>query len=140
MNQNWRQLSDTVVTISPTDKLTFLVNYDYGRGDRMAGLADPAFWTGWAGYVRYTFDERHAFALRYEWYNDADGFTTGTAQQIKEFTGTFERRIAHHLMTRPEFRRDYSNQPTFTKGDSPAAAQNTVAAGMVFVFDSRETQ
>lgn len=140
INQNWRQLSDTVVTISPTDKLSFIVNYDYGRGDRMVGLADPAFWTGWAGYVRYTFDERNAFALRYEWYNDADGFTTGAAQQIKEFTGTYERRVAHHLLTRLEFRRDYSNQPTFTKGDSPAGAQNTVAAGMVYVFDSREAQ
>ena len=140
INQNWRQLSDTLVTISPTDKLSFIVNYDYGRGDRMTGLADPAFWTGIAGYVRYTFDERHTLALRYEWFNDADGFTTGTAQQLKEFTGTFERRVAQHLLTRLEFRRDYSNQPTFIKGDSPAAAQNAVAAGLIYIFDSREAQ
>jgi hypothetical protein len=137
-NQNWRQLSDTVLTISATDKLTFVVNYDYGRGDSASGFSDPAWWTGWAGYMRYALDDRHAFALRYEWYNDPMGFTTGTTQQLKEFTGTFEKRIANRLITRLEYRHDYSNQPTFVKGDSPVRAQDTVAAGLIYVFDSRE--
>jgi hypothetical protein len=139
-NQNWRQLSDTVVTISPTDKLSFILNYDYGRGDRMAGLLDPVSWQGIAGYVRYAFDERNAFALRYEWFNDANGFATGTGQQLKEFTGTFERRVAHRLITRLEYRYDYSNQPTFVEGDQPIGAQSTVAAGLVYAFDAHESQ
>ena len=139
-NQNWRQLSDTVVTISPTDKLSVILNYDYGRGDRMVGLLDPVSWQGVAGYVRYAFDERSAFALRYEWFDDANGFTTGTGQQMKEFTGTFERRVAHRLLTRLEYRYDYSNQPTFVKGDHPVRGQNTVAAGLVYTFDTRESQ
>lgn len=138
INGDWRQLSDTVVTIAPTDKLSFILNYDYGRGDRMADLAKPVYWTGVAGYVRYAFSGRDAFAVRYEWLDDPQGFTTGTAQQLKEFTGTFERRVAQHLLTRLEYRHDYSNQPTFVEGARPVGAQDTVAAGLVYMFDTRE--
>jgi outer membrane murein-binding lipoprotein Lpp len=137
-NANWRHLSDTLVTISPTSNLSFILNYDYGRGDRVAGLADSVRWQGIAGYVRYAFNEKNAFAVRYEWFDDNDGFTTGVGQQLKEFTTTYEHRISSGLITKLEFRRDYSNQPTFVKGELPAGAQNTVAAGLVYTFDARE--
>lgn len=140
INTNWRQLSDTTVTVSPTERLSFIVNYDYGRGDQPGGLTKPVFWTGIAGYVRYVFNEQTAVATRYEWFNDHDGFTTGTAQRLNEFTTTFERRVARNLITRLEFRRDFSNQPSFLKGDAPVKAQNTLAGGLVYVFDTRESQ
>ena len=139
-NAHWRQVNDTVVTYSPTARLTTSVNFDYGRGDRVTGIPTPVFWTGIAGYVKYAFDERYALATRYEYYNDHDGFTTGTAQHLNEFTGTFQRTVAHHLITRLEFRRDFSNRPVFAKGTSPAMGQNTLTAGMVYSFDSRETK
>jgi hypothetical protein len=137
INQGWRQLTDTVVTINATDKLSFIVNYDYGR-DNIIGLAAPATWQGVAGYLRYAFDSKHAFAMRYEWFDDTAGFNTGTSQQLKEITATFEKKIAGSLITRLEYRHDYSNQPTFVKGNSPAGSQDTLAAGLVYVFDSRE--
>jgi Putative beta-barrel porin-2, OmpL-like. bbp2 len=137
-NAHWRQLSDTVVTYSPTGKLTTMLNFDYGRGDRAAGIPTPVFWTGIAGYVKYAFNGLYAVATRYEYYNDHDGFTTGTPQHLNEFTGTFERIVAHHLITRVEFRRDFSNRPVFTKGTTPVMGQNTMAAGLVYSFDSRE--
>jgi hypothetical protein len=31
-----------------------------------------------------------------------------------------------------------SNQPTFLKGTTPVKDQNTLTAGLVFTFDSRE--
>ncbi|MGZ4820291.1 MAG: porin [Terriglobales bacterium] len=139
-NSNWRQLSDTVVTYSPTARLTTMFNFDYGRGDRVTGIPIPVFWTGIAGYVKYAFNERYALATRYEYYNDHDGFTTGTAQHLNEFTGTFQRLMAHHLITRLEFRRDVSNRPVFMKGATPVMGQNTMAAGLVYAFDSRETK
>jgi hypothetical protein len=140
-NSNWRQLSDTVVTYSPTSKLSFTANYDYGRGDRSAGVADPVFWTGIAGYVRYAFDHNYTLVTRYEYYDDHDGFTTGTAQHFNGFTETFQRMIAGHILSRLEFRRDISNQPAFVKGNGlPVSAQNTVTAGVVFMFDSREAK
>lgn len=137
-NTNWRQLSDTVVSYSPTPRLGFIVNYDYGRGDHMTGTVQPVFWTGVAGYVRYAFNERYAIATRYEYFDDHDGFTTGTAQHVNEFTGTFERIVARHLITRLEFRRDISNRPALLRGDAPVSSQNTVAGGLVYTFDTRE--
>ncbi len=137
---NWRQLVDTVVTYSPTSRLTTMVNFDYGRGDHIVSLVRPVYWAGIAGFVRYAFNERYALATRYEYYNDHDGFTTGTAQHLHEVTGTFQRVVAHHLITRLEFRRDFSNRPVFLKGNSPVSGQNTMTAGIVYAFDLRETK
>jgi len=137
---NWRQLSDTVVTYSFNSRLSFILNYDYGRGDRIAPSPRPVYWTGAAGYVRYAFNDRYALATRYEYYSDHYGFTTGTPQHLNEFTETFERLIAHHILTRMEFRRDMSNVPSFFKANSPVMAQNTLTAGLVFTFDSREAK
>jgi hypothetical protein len=139
-NSHWRQLSDTVVTYSPTAKVSTTVNFDYGRGDRIAGIVRPVYWTGIAGYVRYAFDSRYTVATRYEYFNDHYGFTTGTQQHVQEFTGTFQRILAHHLMTRLEYRHDFSNRPVFTKGTEPVQGQNTMTAGVVYTFDTRETK
>ena len=139
-NSDWRQLWDTLVTVSPTSKLSLMANYSYGRGDRGSDGA-PVYWNGIAGYVKYALNDKYAIATRYEYYNDHDGFTTGTAQHFNGITGTFQRVIAGNLLTRLEFRRDRSNRPTFMKGDNnPTSSQNTVAAGMVFMFDSREAK
>lgn len=147
LNTNWRQLSDTVVTYSPTSRLSLMMNGDYGRGDRFVEpltktLSHPAYWTGVAGYVKYAFTSHSAFATRYEYYDDHDGFTTGTLvpTHFNEFTATFEQLVAHHIISRFEFRRDMSNQPVFLKGSNPVLDQNTLTAGLVFTFDSREAK
>jgi hypothetical protein len=139
-SSNWRQLSDTVITYNPTSRLSLMVNGDYGRGDRIIAYPNPVYWTGVAGYVRYALNDRYALATRYEYYDDPQGFTTLTAQHLQEFTETFERLIAHHIITRLEYRRDFSNQPVFTKGITPVLAQQTVTAGLVYTFDSRESK
>jgi hypothetical protein len=140
-NSNWRQLWDTVITYSPTSRLSLMANSDYGRGDLVAGVIHPVYWTGLAGYVKYAFNDKYALATRYEYYDDHDGFTTGTAQNFNGVTGTFQRTIASHILTRLEFRRDMSNRPTFVKGNNvPALGQNTATAGLVFMFDSREAR
>jgi hypothetical protein len=145
-NSTWRQLSDTVITYSPNRKLSFMLNGDYGRGDRFITntetdtLSSPVFWTGVAGYVKYAFNGKSAVATRYEYYDDHDGFTTGTfvPTHINEFTTTLERVVASHIISRFEFRRDMSNQPNFLKGSTPVMDQNTMTAGLVYTFDSRE--
>ena len=58
---------------------------------------------------------------------------------MKEFTQTFEYRVAGNLLTRFEFRREYSNQPTFLKGpDRIVDGQNTVILGPVYSFDASD--
>jgi hypothetical protein len=144
-NSNWRQLFDTVVTYSPTDRLSFIVNGDYGRGDRISTSPKPAYWTGGAAYIRYALNGQNAIATRYEYYDDKYGVTTGgfanpTPQHLHGFTGTYEHLLAHHILTRVEFRRDISNEPVFSKSTTPVAAQNTATAGLVFMLDSREAK
>lgn len=142
---DWRNLSDTVISYSPTAKLSLMVNGDYGRSERFNGANKPSEWYGVAGYAKYQFNPLYAVATRYEYYNDPDGVTTGfadgsgkfvaTRQHIQEVTGTFERRFAQHLIARMEFRHDMSNQRSFLKGNTPVFGQSTVAGGLIFVLE-----
>ncbi len=137
-NSDIRQLWDTVVTYTPTSKLSLMWNFDYGR-DTPFGTTSPVWWSGIAAYAKYAFNEKYAFIGRYEFYDDHNGFTTGgTPQDLNEFTLTFERLISKHLITRWEFRRDMSNQPTMLKGGTPVTDQNTVLGGLVYVFNIHE--
>jgi hypothetical protein len=138
-NHSKRQMFDTVVNVSATKRLTLGWNFDYGRGDRVATVVDPVWWTGVASYAKYALNNKYSIATRYEYYNDHYGFTTGTAGHIQEVTGTFEHPMATHILTRLEFRHDMANNPVFTKGAStPVNQQTTMTAGLVFLFDSRE--
>lgn len=131
-----RHLSDTLVAYSPFSKLSLMANFDYGRGDRIPGLNRAVFWSGVAAYARYQFDDQHALAGRYEFFKDGYGFTTGTPQRVQEFTATFQRIIGRDLVTRFEFRRDFSNAPVFFKGNLPVTAQNTFTIGLVYLFQA----
>lgn len=134
-NSHWRHLSDTVVQINVTPKLSLLENFDYGAGDMIPGV-NSVKWTGIATYARYAFNDQYAFAARYEYYNDHDGFTTGTVQHIHEYTLTLERTFAHNLISRLEFRRDMSDVPYFPRGVAELTKnQNTMDLGLMYVFD-----
>ncbi len=137
-NADVRHMLDTVVTYTPTSKLSLMWNFDYGH-DTLFGTGTPVWWSGIAAYVKYAFNEKYALATRYEFYDDHNGFTTGgTPQDLNEFTLTFERTVSKHLITRWEFRRDMSNQPTMLKGSAPVTAQNTASGGLIYLFDIHE--
>jgi hypothetical protein len=138
-NSTWRQLTDTVVTYNPNAKLGFIMNYDYGHDRNTSNSPSTSvYWTGVAGYVRYAMANNVAVAGRYEYFNDHYGFMTGKAQHVQEFTGTLERTIASHLISRFEFRHDTSNQAVFARGGSSLdKAQNTVTGGLVLTFDTK---
>lgn len=136
-NKDWRHLSDTVVTYNPTGKLSLMANLDYGRGDRISSSPDPVFWTGIAGYVKYALTGSVNAAARYEYFDDHNGFATATVpQHFHEVTGTLERTIASHLITRAEFRHDISQQPFFQKGQGLANTQNTITGALILTFDT----
>ena len=62
-----RFLSDTVVTVNATSKLTLMANYDYGR-DHVAGI--PVTWQGVAAYARLQALPAWALIPRFEWFDD----------------------------------------------------------------------
>jgi hypothetical protein len=146
-NGAFRHLLDTVITYNPTAKLSLMANYDYGHDHFVAAAVPPfvvgprAVWSGLAGYVKYAPNDKYAIALRGEYFDDNQGFATGTAQELSEYTITFQRMLAGKLMSRLEFRRDTSDTPTFFKhAGLPTSSQNTVALGLVYAFSSADAK
>jgi hypothetical protein len=135
-DHDWRHLFDTTVAYNVTPAVSLMANYDYGM-DRVAGAR--VHWTGIAGYLRYQANKWLALSPRFEWYNDADGFTTGTAQTVKEFTMTSEQKIKGALLTRFEYRHDFSDRPFFIRQtfDPLVKAQSTLTLGISYAFSSK---
>lgn len=129
-----RHLYDTVLRLSRGPKLSTYINFDYGVDRMMQG--GEKRWVGTAGAARYQVGGWFALAPRVVWFNDADGFNTGTVQKLKEFTLTGEVKMAPGLLTRLEYRRDWSDRPFFNRGETPAKcrSQDTLLAGVVASF------
>ncbi len=129
-----RNLFDTTLTLLPTSKASFYINYDYGRDNNIG----PGYssWYGIAGAGRYQLSKKFAVAARAEWFDDANGFSTGTVQTLKEGTLTGEYKYNDHLVARLEFRRDASDQPFFNRGAQLASVKgmNTATLGVVYLL------
>ena len=135
-SKHWRHLSDTVVSYIATDKLTLMANVDYGADQLTSG--QKGHWKGVAGYFRYAFDKRLAFSPRFEVFNDHDGFRTGLNQTLKSMTLTQELKLANNLLTRFEYRRDWSDSDFFSKSVGRLVrGQNTVLIGLSYSISSR---
>jgi Putative beta-barrel porin-2, OmpL-like. bbp2 len=133
---NWRNLYDTSAVVTQTDKLSWYLNYDYGR-DKSIGLnSSVGVWTGLAGAAHYAITKKYAVSGRLEFFDDRNGFATGTAQTLKEFTLTAEYQVSGWLMSRAEFRNDWSNQDFFEKNSNPhgAKSQPTALLGLIAYF------
>lgn len=130
----WRNLYDSSIAVNQTANLTWYLNFDYGR-DKNAGVGANT-WTGVAGAARYAIGKRSAVAMRLEYFDDVNGFTTGTAQAIKEYTLTQEYKLTDWLTTRAEFRTDWSNKPFFERNNQPNASktQPTLLLGLIAYF------
>ena len=127
----WRNLYDTNVVVNQNDNLSWYINFDYGRDKNIGSGASQ--WAGLAGAARYAIGKKYAVAARLEFFDDMDGFSTSTAQNVKEFTLTGEYKITSWLMTRAEFRTDWSDKPFFEKKNQPngATTQPTVLLGLI---------
>ncbi|HUK26225.1 MAG TPA: porin [Terriglobales bacterium] len=144
-NSDFRHLTDTVVTYSPNAKLSFIANYDYGHDRALVQvsphLSTPGWWSGIAGYIKYAPNATWTVATRGEYFKDHDGFSTGTPQDLSEFTFTLQRMLASKIISRLEFRRDMSNQDTFPYRDGLFKdAQNTVTIGLIYAFSSADAK
>ena len=133
----WRTLFDSVVQVNPNDKLGLYLNFDYGRNKNVG--PGTAQWTGIAGAVRRAVGKKAAVAGRIEIFDDGNGFATGVAQTVKEFTLTGEYKLSGWLLGRLEFRDDWSSEPVFQSGQgSTSRNQPTVLLGIVAYFGPRK--
>ncbi len=139
----YRGLVDLVGTYNATDKLTFVVNYDYGWQDN-AATATPtgngvAVWNGIAGYANYQFSDQWRGTLRLEYFNDKEGYRTGVKQQWKEMTYTLAYLPYKNIELRGEFRYDRSNGnspngPFNNTSGTTGKGQSSVALEALFKF------
>jgi hypothetical protein len=135
-NRGFRNLYDTTVLFTPADKFNAYFNFDYGSNKSYVGKKDStAKWYGIAGAAKIGMTDKSSFTPRIEWYKDRDGFTTGTPQELKEFTLTYEYKWAQGLLSRIEYRRDWSDQKFFERGSIGASDhQDTLTLGVVAFF------
>jgi hypothetical protein len=133
-NQGFRNFYDTVVNITPNDKTSMYVNFDYGSDKRLTSGSDTWVAIGFA--TKFQVSKTVAFTPRYEHYNDRDGFITGQAQKLNTFTMTGEYKWAQGLLSRLEYRKDWSDKPFYDRGNQNASAksQSTVLLGIVAFF------
>jgi Putative beta-barrel porin-2, OmpL-like. bbp2 len=133
-NNRNRALYDTTLLLTPSDKFNAYINFDYGQQRRLISGLDH--WTGIAGAFHYQFTKHLAFSPRFEYFDDATGFATGTTQKLHEVTLTGEYKLFDGLLSRLEFRRDGSNVPYFDHGALPASSKSetTLSLGMIAYF------
>jgi hypothetical protein len=138
----YRNLIDTTVLVTPSSKFNAYINYDFGNNTTSAstsqGVTTPAssaHWQGVALAAREQFTGKDAFAGRWELFNDNEGFSTGTAQTVKEGTATLEHKWTDRFIARLEYRHDWSDQNFFHKGDNSLVnAQSTLTVGFIAVI------
>ncbi|MGC9945302.1 MAG: porin [Bryobacteraceae bacterium] len=125
-----RNLFDTVVQVNATDKFSYYLNGDYGRDKNIGPGA--SVWAGVAVAARYAIGKKYAIASRLEWFDDRNGFATGAAQHVQEFTLTGEYKMTGWLLSRLEFRNDWSDVPFFqTNKAGGSKTQPTVLLGLI---------
>ncbi len=133
-NGGTRNLVDVVVSFAATDQLSVLGNVDYGK-DSLEGL--DADWYGVALGAKYQLTDALAIAPRYEYFKDDDGFATGVAQALQEVTLTAEYKATGGLITRFEFRTDFSDEDFFAKGIEFESSQPSFSVAFIYAFSSK---
>jgi hypothetical protein len=78
---------------------------------------------------------KSAISGRYEYFNDPQGSQTGMIQHLYEFTGTYEYKWVEGLLTRVEYRGDFSNVAYFHKdANSMVDSQSTLTVAFIAFF------
>jgi hypothetical protein len=142
--KGWRELFDTVLTLTPSSKWGMYVNYDYGQNRNYGesftyntGIDPTAFpdgslarWSGVAAAIHYMPTSKWSFTPRFEVFDDANGGALlgqdnlspsgievqPIRQTVKEITVTGEYKLLAGLLWRAEYRYDWSNKPFFERG------------------------
>lgn len=129
---------DTYAVWNATNKLTLSGQADYVI-NRLYQSSAPTHLAGGAAYVQYQTTPRTAFAVRSEYVADKQ-FLTGTNQALKEVTATWDYKLAQGLLTRLEYRRDWSNQLFFTTDTKGAYAdhQDTATLGLIWWYGGKQ--
>jgi hypothetical protein len=132
-NKGFRNLYDTTVLLTPKDAFNAYINFDYAQNTSYVGSkSNTAEWYGLAAAAKFQFG-KGAITPRLEFFNDRDGYETGKPQTLKEFTATYEYRWVEGLLSRLEYRHDWSNQLFYDRGASQAASKHMDTLTVAFI-------
>lgn len=136
---------DTYATWQVKPKLTLQGEGDYVIEREWATAAPgqssaPSHVVGGVAYAQYQISPRISLAARGELLSDRGGMFSGTTQDLKETTGTYEYKVAEGFDAFLEFRRDWSNHSYFLTTNSilPSDHQDTAAIGLVWWYGAKQ--
>ncbi len=129
-----RTYSDTNLMYT-SGKVSAGFNYVYAM-DSVGG--SDVNWQGVALYLKGQLTPYFALSPRFGYVDDGDGFVFApVAQKMKEFTMTAEVKHPKGLITRFEYRRDWSDIDFFEKNGVAKSNQNTFTVGFIVPFSSK---
>jgi Putative beta-barrel porin-2, OmpL-like. bbp2 len=136
---------DSYVSWQATPKWSFALEGDYviqrlWRNQAPGQSSAPAHVDGTAGYARYEFSKHFAAAARGEYLSDRGGLFSGLNQALKETTATFDYKLSEGFLMRYEWRRDFSNQPSFLTSTQGLLSkeQNTATLGLIWWWGGKQ--
>jgi len=136
---------DSYVTWKATSKLSAALEGDYfiqrlWKNAAPGESSAPSHVAGGAAYVQYQLTPKLALATRAEYMSDRGGIFSGITQALKENTVTFDYKLAEGFLMRYEWRRDFSNQPSFLSDVQGVLnkQQTTATLGMVWWWGRKE--
>jgi putative OmpL-like beta-barrel porin-2 len=138
-NSNWWTVLDFQAIYTASDKLSYVVNIDYGDAPG-ATASGAAQWYGIAGYAAYVMNDYLTTNVRAEYYGDTKSFTLGPggAANLYEVTLNLQvkpmphNNIGQNLVIRPEIRLDYAEKAFFDGGSKHYQATFGVDAYFMF--------
>jgi hypothetical protein len=136
---------DSYVTWQTTPKLSFALEGDYflqrlWKSEAPGQSSAPSHVAGGAAYLRYQFNPKIALATRAEYLSDRGGLFSGLTQALKENTVTFDYTVADGFLMRYEWRRDFSNKPSFLNDVQNVLSkdQTTATVGLIWWWGRKE--
>jgi len=136
---------DSYGTWQATSNLTFALEGDYmierlWQNAAPGESSAPSHVDGGAGYIEYQLSSKFSLATRAEYLSDRGGLFSGITQALKENTVTFDYRLFEGFLMRYEWRRDYSNKPSFLTDVQGVLSnhQTTATVGVIWWWGGKE--
>ena len=136
---------DSYISWQATQRWSLALEGDYAiqrlwRNEGPGRSSAPSHVDGGAAYARYQLSSKFAVAARAEYLSDRGGLFSGISQALKETTATFDYRLSDGFLMRYEWRRDFSNQPTFLTDTQSVLSkeQSTATLGLVWWWGRKE--
>lgn len=136
---------DSYATWQATSKLTLVLEGDYfiqrlWQNAAPGHSSAPAHTDGGAADIRYQLTPKVALATRAEYMSDRSGLFSGLSQALKENTVTLDYKLFEGFLMRYEWRRDFSNQPSFLTDTQGllTKTQNTATVGLIWWWGRKE--